>query len=390
MAQILIPQINFADWSFPTIAATYENLVEWCTKNNLNRLPTIANIAVRNRELVDWCTSHTPKSLQDLSFLSIKLRTLLANYRNGNAYLQLKNEDHETVIFLDVQDDDWQEVCVGPKDDLQLEADMAEALRLAEEFKREDLQLEADMAEALMAEALRLAEELDLQLEADYAEALRLAEEFKREDEEASRRPAEQLQAEWLGGEVHFHECTVCLDSFDSEFMVQLDCQHWYCFKDLLQGFQFKFDDRKLFKCCDERVGISTCPDVSEEFKDSYNLLELELTTINPLYCSNKQCGRFVPPVRYEDSKAAVCEHCAESTCTRCRMKSHGDDLCQDTLMGMAMNLANTNGWKTCPRCMNVVEKSSGCNHITCRCGQEFCYVCGGEWGICRHQVVDP
>jgi len=30
-----------------------------------------------------------------------------------------------------------------------------------------------------------------------------------------------------------------------------------------------------------------------------------------------------------------------------------------------------------CPQCGVVVEKTSGCNHITCPCGQHFCHVCG-------------
>lgn len=33
-----------------------------------------------------------------------------------------------------------------------------------------------------------------------------------------------------------------------------------------------------------------------------------------------------------------------------------------------------------CPRCNVIVELESGCNHITCRCKHEFCYVCGLDW----------
>jgi hypothetical protein len=34
-----------------------------------------------------------------------------------------------------------------------------------------------------------------------------------------------------------------------------------------------------------------------------------------------------------------------------------------------------------------VVERISGCNHMTCRCGSEFCIVCGSQWqgGCMRH-----
>jgi len=36
--------------------------------------------------------------------------------------------------------------------------------------------------------------------------------------------------------------------------------------------------------------------------------------------------------------------------------------------------------YRQCKRCKFVVERSQGCNKITCRCGFHFCYVCGADW----------
>jgi hypothetical protein len=33
-----------------------------------------------------------------------------------------------------------------------------------------------------------------------------------------------------------------------------------------------------------------------------------------------------------------------------------------------------------CPSCGVMVEKTDGCNHITCQCGAHFCHVCGGQF----------
>ncbi len=39
--------------------------------------------------------------------------------------------------------------------------------------------------------------------------------------------------------------------------------------------------------------------------------------------------------------------------------------------------LGSEKKWKQCPTCLNMVEKSDGCNHMDCVCGVEFCYRCG-------------
>ena len=34
-------------------------------------------------------------------------------------------------------------------------------------------------------------------------------------------------------------------------------------------------------------------------------------------------------------------------------------------------------GFRICPNCHEMVEKSEVCNHLHCRCGADFCYYCG-------------
>ncbi len=34
--------------------------------------------------------------------------------------------------------------------------------------------------------------------------------------------------------------------------------------------------------------------------------------------------------------------------------------------------------FKKCPQCNFWVERSQGCSTMTCRCGKQFCYDCGG------------
>ena len=41
-------------------------------------------------------------------------------------------------------------------------------------------------------------------------------------------------------------------------------------------------------------------------------------------------------------------------------------------------------GGKRCTKCKFIVVKNEGCDHMTCRCGYEFCYVCGGKYQRCK------
>ncbi len=52
----------------------------------------------------------------------------------------------------------------------------------------------------------------------------------------------------------------------------------------------------------------------------------------------------------------------------------------------LAKATKKTMAWKTrrnttkCYHCKARVERSGGCNHITCKCGAEFCMKCGSRW----------
>merc|ERR1711934_964438 len=35
---------------------------------------------------------------------------------------------------------------------------------------------------------------------------------------------------------------------------------------------------------------------------------------------------------------------------------------------------------RSCPKCSMRICRSIGCNHMTCICGMEWCYVCEREW----------
>jgi hypothetical protein len=65
--------------------------------------------------------------------------------------------------------------------------------------------------------------------------------------------------------------------------------------------------------------------------------------------------------------QAAHCEHCNMFLCGICRTWHELDNPCDNGEIA---------GAKRCPRCRTPVFKTSGCNHIACKCGCNWCYKC--------------
>ncbi|KAI1134206.1 hypothetical protein F5Y05DRAFT_239082 [Hypoxylon sp. FL0543] len=244
--------------------------------------------------------------------------------------------------------------------------------RIAETARRREV--EARMRE----EAIRHRQE-----EQDRILAERAAEEEARIEEER-RRIREAEERERIRRE-RLRECAVCMEEDEMGSMVQVTCQHWYCHEDLQNAFQNALDGRRPFRCCSQEIPVELCPTATEDFRERYRLLMLELTTPNPLYCSNRACGVFLSPAQYQGPDMAACRACGSTTCRMCRNPTHAGICPQDVGMQQAVALAATNGWRPCTRCNNMVERIYGCNHMTCRCGGEFCYDCGGVWRACPH-----
>ncbi|WQF87236.1 Putative IBR domain, E3 ubiquitin ligase RBR family, TRIAD supradomain-containing protein [Colletotrichum destructivum] len=100
------------------------------------------------------------------------------------------------------------------------------------------------------------------------------------------------------------------------------------------------------------------------------------------MYCSTPACAAFIPPrgahVRDDEME---CPACGEGTCRRCRQHTHPGRPCrQEDEDEMLMDTMDEQNLSPCPRCRRIIELAEGCYHITCPCGHQFCYQCGGDW----------
>jgi hypothetical protein len=133
-----------------------------------------------------------------------------------------------------------------------------------------------------------------------------------------------------------------------------------------------------------EEVALNVLPqEEAKLFKTK--LQELKTPTRERYYCANKDCGQFIPPVVQERETFALCQNCEHTTCKLCRGLQHDGDCAGPSREDeQAFALIKKEGYQTCSECDRVVERTQGCPHMTCYCGHEFCYHCGGPILSCN------
>ena len=157
------------------------------------------------------------------------------------------------------------------------------------------------------------------------------------------------------------------------------------------EGFQNAIKSKPIapFQCCKRLMPIdSVARELGPNFVDRYKLLELEWSTPNPLYCSNRKCGHFLPPADTHGDNG-MCRSCHKQTCRHCRTQAHPGKLCgKDQETAKVQTMGKKAGWKACPGCGHLISRDTGCLHMTCtQCGTNFCYRCGKkscEDGKCK------
>lgn len=188
--------------------------------------------------------------------------------------------------------------------------------------------------------------------------------------------------------------CVVCLaDRSRSSKWTRVPCGHRWCDGCLRRRFELSVSDAALMppSCCDEAIPLRLVDRLFDvKFKLRWNKKCDEYTASDRLYCPGGGCGRWIDSRSFaRDRKVGrvygVCSKCKMMVCRKCGMMWHGQRRCEmDEGSREVVRLGDEFGWKRCYRCGAMVERSDGCNHMKCRCGKEFCYVCGAKWKGCE------
>ncbi|KAF6749884.1 hypothetical protein DFP72DRAFT_911966 [Ephemerocybe angulata] len=218
-----------------------------------------------------------------------------------------------------------------------------------------------------------------------------LFESMKISYEKSLKLPAPVLDwgAQWwdngkaLGDGMKRVECVGCCDTFAEIDCLRATCDHYFCEVCVATLVSISIKDEACFpmKCCKQPMkpaDISPFLDESLRLLYTAACLEFGLSPERRVYCPRPKCSAFLGPAA---GPSVQCRACSISVCTKCKEVAHPGESCAESkALEKTKKLAAEQLWRSCPKCKAIIEKTEGCNHMVCRCTQEFCYRCGLPW----------
>ena len=76
------------------------------------------------------------------------------------------------------------------------------------------------------------------------------------------------------------------------------------------------------------------------------------------------------------------CSKCGGLVCFECNERWHEGRTCEQAASSVMAAYKASHDVKACPQCQATIERSEGCNHMTCtRCKYQFCWLCSRKYG---------
>ncbi|KAL8804073.1 MAG: hypothetical protein Q9182_002786 [Xanthomendoza sp. 2 TL-2023] len=191
-------------------------------------------------------------------------------------------------------------------------------------------------------------------------------------------------------------DCPICFCEADNP--IQISCKHTYClecFEGYCQSATPSSQEKFQIKCCGsegECPTILTLKELKSHLPSSVFEQVLEKSFEEYVKrrpddfrsCPTPDCGHIYRSSKDQslESRTYTCPSCFEQLCTFYHAQ-HGDYTCaeyKDIASGGVEALERLKkelNIKDCPRCRTSIEKTEGCNHMTCGgCKAHICWVC--------------
>ena len=204
----------------------------------------------------------------------------------------------------------------------------------------------------------------------------------------------------------HSIECPICYD--DCKGVRLLNCGHDFCETCITTHVRMKVKRGEVLPS-QLRCPMPEClaeihpSDVllalqDEKQRDRYHRLTVQKFVDNDdeaACCPTAGCEyKFWFDATY---RKLDCPSCSKVYCVSCRSDWHEGKTCEEFRAEQKVDsddeefqkYVNTKKLKQCPKCKHWIERTQGCDAMTCRCGLVFCYNCGGCRKFGKNKDID-
>jgi hypothetical protein len=189
--------------------------------------------------------------------------------------------------------------------------------------------------------------------------------------------------------------CVVCFCEYDAHEVISLSCcHHAYC-KDCFANYLIHAKTNGEFPllCVAEKCAYALDLDVLKgNVMDESEMHALVKASFQSYVNQNGDLFHWCPTPNCEqvykvDTGVTVCDACAASICTHCKVAMHEGLSCEeykefrdlDPTEAAFIQWKRSNDVRACPKagCGASIEKTGGCHHMTCsKCLSHICWVC--------------
>ncbi|XP_018478584.2 E3 ubiquitin-protein ligase RSL1 [Raphanus sativus] len=204
--------------------------------------------------------------------------------------------------------------------------------------------------------------------------------------------------------------CSICCEERLAEMMLTLKCTHKFCSHCMKTYVEGKVQSSEVpIRCpelqCKHYLSSAECKTFLpvSSFRSFQEAIMCGANSGN-IYCPYPNCSFLLDPreclspgrasasscSQSESSSCVKCPLCERFVCVDCGVPWHDSMSCEEFQIlhvderypddVTLHRLARYKRWRRCQQCRVMIELAQDCNHMTCRCGHEFCYCCGAEY----------
>ncbi|CAL1390492.1 unnamed protein product [Linum trigynum] len=308
-------------------------------------------------------------------------------------------DDDEPSDYIDEDDDEQSDYIEEDDDDRNTKAAAAAAFSTLSkvDIERRQEALIADVSTLLsVPRAVAIALLVKFKWDSDTAQ-----ENWFSDEEKMRRSYGLTAEADGGGGGVESRdECQICFERFEIEERASLSCGHSFCRICCSTYIELSIDDGGAgcltLRCPEPNCPALVCQSAVGTLVSDGRYVEKYARVLRRSYIEGKKGHKWCPApdcetavefqIGEKSNYDVVCD-CSHEFCWNCAEDAHRPLNCATVEKWIRKNrsdsenvnwvLANT---KPCPKCRQPIEKNQGCNHMSCKCRFEFCWMCLADW----------